>query len=144
MDARQAVRALVEGILAYEGCLDGKVDFLERQGFHISDPRQAIKTVEVRLFVDVNVGELDGGDVEDAIQNALDNEPWCHQNSTYVTEVRVQEDGHDAHSLFESAEKSWDSIGADEDELHENIVEEILANLSPPPPSAERPAPTTI
>lgn len=137
MDARQMVRGLVEGVLEYDGCLDGKLDFLRNYcGIDVDtddlNPVKPNPTVEVRMFLKINMDELHE-DAEDAIQSVLDDADFVSGISCYVSEVKIVE-GEPA-DLFRAAPHRWEVNSEDDSEVsNEQVMEHIMSLISPPAP----------
>lgn len=136
MDARQMVRGLVEGVLEYDGCLDGKLDFLRDCGINVDlddlNPVKPNPTVEVRMFLKIDMGNLEE-DAEDAIQSVLDDADFVSGNSCYVSEVKIVE-GEPA-DLYRAAPHRWEVEVVDNSEVsNDQVVEHIMNLISPPAP----------
>lgn len=134
MDARQMVRGLVEGVLEYEGCLDGKLEFLRDCGIDVDlddlNPVKPNPTVEVRMFLKIDMDNLEE-DAEEAIQNALDDASFVRGNSCYVSEVKIVEGEPD--ELYRAAPHRWE-VKVDNEVSNEQVVEHIMSLISPPAP----------
>lgn len=136
MDARQMVRGLVKGVLEYDGCLDGKLDFLRDCGINVDmddlNPVKPNPTVEVRMFLKIDMDEL-YGDADDAIANVLDDADFVSGNSCYVSEVKIVE-GEPA-DLYRAAPHRWEVSSENNSEVsNDQVVEHIMGLISPPAP----------
>lgn len=85
METNRILRSLIEGVMEYDGCTDGKLDFLRECGVPVEGVN-ASKTVVVTLAVTMDVEYLrdHGSDSLEQITDALDSHPAVDGSSCYI------------------------------------------------------------